>query len=72
MFDLLETNMEFAIYDFGAPALKKEELLEDYPKLKNFFVYFGGRPNIAKYRLSKKRAPFSIPKQPVELQSQKN
>ncbi len=65
VFDWLETNVEFAAYDFGpkaSPAPK--DILDQYPRLNNFYKHFLGRPNIYKYRNSKKRLAFKVPNMP--------
>ena len=64
VFDLLETNIEFAKLDvnkaFGAEPLK------NLPKLGNFFRNFMQRPRINKHLRSANRFPFKIPNVPTE------
>ncbi|XP_028404419.1 glutathione S-transferase P-like [Dendronephthya gigantea] len=51
MFELIDMNTEF-------------DILEDFPKLKNFYETFLQRPNLQKYLVSPARLPYRLPYPP--------
>ena len=60
MFDLLDTYVEFGRLNFGDDEAPTIDVLENFPKLKAFYEYFAGRPNIAKYLKAERRVPFKL------------
>ena len=66
IFDLLETNVNFAKFDFGLKNIDTVDVLAKFPKLNNFFRTISKRPRIAKYMNSSRRFQYievpNIPK----------
>ena len=60
MFDLLDTYVEFGRLNFGDDEAPTIDVLENFPKLKAFYEYFAGRPNIAKYLKAERRVPLRL------------
>lgn len=60
MFDLLDTYVEFGRLNFGDGEAPTIDVLENFSKLKAFYEYFAGRPNIAKYLKAERRVPFRL------------
>ena len=60
VFDLLEINIEFGKYTFGMKEVKPVDVLEKFPRLRNFFRLMSQRPRIAKYLNSSRRFPFKV------------
>lgn len=58
MFDLLDTYVEFGRLNFDDDEAPTIDVLENFQKLKAFYDYFAGRPNIAKYIKAERRVPF--------------
>lgn len=66
MFELIDMNVEFVkgtrAFLLGPDV--KQDILEDFPKLRNFYEIFYRRPRLQKYLLSAARLPFKLPYAP--------
>ena len=66
MFELIDMNIEFVKHTrpYLAGPDVKQDVLEDFPKLKYFYETFLQRPNLQKYLVSPARLPFRLPYPP--------
>ncbi|XP_033108425.1 glutathione S-transferase Mu 1-like [Anneissia japonica] len=62
IFDLLDSNVEFATYDMGEPLIS---VLDSYTKLNTFYQKFKAMPRVAAYLKSPRRRPYKIPNVPT-------
>ncbi len=69
MFDLIETDLEFAKFDFRTPGLVQVNVLEKLPRLSNFYRSMAKLPRLAKHLSSKSRYPFKVPYWPSDAAS---
>ena len=63
IFDVLDYNVQYGLYDFGNKEYKVD-VLEHFPKLNNFYRLLASRPNIEQYLKSDRRhqfVPFNLP-----------
>jgi len=61
VFDLLEDNRNFGKYDFG-PGIALVDVLENFPKLTNFFEHMSRKPKLSSWLGSRKRPTYTLPK----------
>ena len=49
IFDLLDNNREFAVYNVGQDKKSNVDVMEMFPKLNNFYRHFAGNPKLARF-----------------------
>lgn len=67
MFELIDKNVEFVKHTrhyLQEPDVVRQDILENFPKLRYFFEMFSQRPSLRKYLSSPARLPFLLPYPP--------
>lgn len=71
VFELIDSNVEFSknTKTFLKDSNVEEDILENFPRLKNFYQTFYRRPQLQKYMVSEHRRAYKLPFLPTIVET---